>query len=141
MWSSGLVRRIASRFSEIPKPVSLPELKYNYSALEPVISSKLLETHHKKHHQTYVNNLNAALEQFDGKSTLMQKPRKTSTGIRWPHSAIPSNLTWEDTSTTRYTGTTLLPLAMEGASTQLRTRPFLKQSLGSLGLSTNSLKK
>jgi Fe-Mn family superoxide dismutase len=46
--------------------VTLPELKYNYSALEPVLSSKLLELHHKKHHQAYVNNLNAALEQFEG---------------------------------------------------------------------------
>ena len=45
--------------------ISLPELKYGYSALEPVLSSKLLETHHKKHHQTYVNNLNAALQQFE----------------------------------------------------------------------------
>lgn len=44
--------------------VSLPELKYNYSELEPVISSKQLEIHHKKHHQTYVNNLNAALDQL-----------------------------------------------------------------------------
>ena len=35
-----------------------------------MISSKLLEIHHKKHHQTYVNNLNAALEQFDGTSHL-----------------------------------------------------------------------
>lgn len=63
MWSSGLVKRIAHRFSEATS-VSLPELKYGYSALEPVISSKLLETHHKKHHHTYVNNLNAALQQF-----------------------------------------------------------------------------
>ena len=82
MWSSGLVRKIACRFSEIPKPVSLPELSYNYSALEPVISSKIMEIHHKKHHQTYVNNLNAALEQFDGKRSLTQRPRKTSIGIR-----------------------------------------------------------
>lgn len=46
--------------------VALPELKFNYSALEPVLSSKLLELHHKKHHQAYVNNLNAAIEQFEG---------------------------------------------------------------------------
>jgi Fe-Mn family superoxide dismutase len=52
------------------KKVTLPELKFPYSALEPVISSKLLETHHKKHHQTYVNNLNAALDQFEGTSPL-----------------------------------------------------------------------
>jgi Fe-Mn family superoxide dismutase len=49
-----------------PTKVTLPELKYNYSALEPILSTKLLELHHKKHHQTYVNNLNAALEQFEG---------------------------------------------------------------------------
>lgn len=47
--------------------VTLPDLKYSYSALEPVISSKLLEIHHKKHHQTYVNNLNNAIDQFEGK--------------------------------------------------------------------------
>jgi hypothetical protein len=61
-----ITRRIFGKFSsaEGVTKVSLPELKFGYSALEPVISSKLLETHHKKHHQTYVNNLNAALDQF-----------------------------------------------------------------------------
>ena len=59
--SSGVIRNFCTN-----SKVALPELKYGYSALEPVISSKLLETHHKKHHQTYVNNLNAALEQFEG---------------------------------------------------------------------------
>jgi superoxide dismutase len=61
-----ITRRILGRFSSVEgaTKVNLPELKFGYSALEPVISSKLLETHHKKHHQTYVNNLNAALDQF-----------------------------------------------------------------------------
>jgi len=40
-------------------PAKLPELPYAYSALAPVISGKLLEIHHGKHHQAYVNNLNA----------------------------------------------------------------------------------
>ena len=42
----------------------LPKLKYSYEGLEPVFSAKLLEIHHSKHHQTYVNNLNAAVEGF-----------------------------------------------------------------------------
>ena len=59
-----LSKSFVSRVSTEKAKIALPELKYSYSALEPVISSKLLETHHKKHHQTYVNNLNAALDQF-----------------------------------------------------------------------------
>eukprot|EP00474_Spongospora_subterranea_P008547 CRZ09005.1 hypothetical protein [Spongospora subterranea] len=41
---------------------SLPALPYAYEALEPVISKQIMELHHQKHHQTYVNNLNALLE-------------------------------------------------------------------------------
>lgn len=40
----------------------LPELKYSYKALEPHIDQLTMETHHTKHHQAYVNNLNNALE-------------------------------------------------------------------------------
>jgi superoxide dismutase, Fe-Mn family len=40
----------------------LPELKYDYSALEPHISAKIMELHHSKHHQAYVTGANAALE-------------------------------------------------------------------------------
>lgn len=36
----------------------------DYGALEPHISGKIMEIHHKGHHQTYVTNLNAALEQI-----------------------------------------------------------------------------
>ncbi|KAL9061568.1 MAG: hypothetical protein Q9162_000100 [Coniocarpon cinnabarinum] len=39
----------------------LPPLPYGYDALEPHISKQIMELHHSKHHQTYVNNLNAAL--------------------------------------------------------------------------------
>lgn len=43
---------------------TLPDLPYDYKALEPVISEEIMRLHHQKHHQAYVNNLNAALEKF-----------------------------------------------------------------------------
>ena len=41
---------------------SLPSLGYDYNALEPYIDAKTMEIHYTKHHQTYVDKLNAALE-------------------------------------------------------------------------------
>jgi len=43
-------------------PFTLPPLPYPYDALEPNIDAKTMEIHHTKHHQAYVNNLNAAIE-------------------------------------------------------------------------------
>jgi superoxide dismutase, Fe-Mn family len=40
----------------------LPSLAYAYDALEPSIDAMTMEIHHSKHHNAYVNNLNAALE-------------------------------------------------------------------------------
>lgn len=40
----------------------LPKLDYQYGALEPYIDAKTMEIHHAKHHQGYINKLNAALE-------------------------------------------------------------------------------
>lgn len=42
----------------------LPDLPYDYNALEPVISAKIMELHHKGHHAAYVKNFNAALEKL-----------------------------------------------------------------------------
>ncbi|CAD5262371.1 MULTISPECIES: superoxide dismutase [Halomonadaceae] len=41
---------------------TLPELPYAYDALEPNIDAMTMEIHHSRHHQTYINNLNATLE-------------------------------------------------------------------------------
>ncbi|WKX89025.1 hypothetical protein Q1695_008573 [Nippostrongylus brasiliensis] len=43
---------------------SLPDLSYDYNALEPVICSEIMQIHHQKHHATYVNNLNACEEKI-----------------------------------------------------------------------------
>jgi len=43
-------------------PHELPKLPYPFDALEPHIDAKTMEIHHGKHHQAYVNNLNAALD-------------------------------------------------------------------------------
>ena len=42
----------------------LPDLEYEYAALEPYIDEKTMRIHHDKHHQGYVDKLNAALEKY-----------------------------------------------------------------------------
>ncbi|MGR2751678.1 superoxide dismutase [Agromyces arachidis] len=43
---------------------TLPELAYDYGALEPSISGRIMELHHSKHHQAYVTGANTALQQL-----------------------------------------------------------------------------
>ncbi|MET4581324.1 Fe-Mn family superoxide dismutase [Conyzicola nivalis] len=43
---------------------TLPDLPYDYSALEPSISGAIMELHHSKHHQAYVTGANTALAQL-----------------------------------------------------------------------------
>ena len=43
-------------------PFTLPSLPYAYSALEPYIDEQTMRIHHTKHHQAYIDKLNAALE-------------------------------------------------------------------------------
>jgi Fe-Mn family superoxide dismutase len=70
-------------------PFTLPALPYAYDALEPHIDARTMEIHHTKHHQAYVNNLNAALEkapQLEGKSLdeLMRNINSVPEAVRTP---------------------------------------------------------
>ena len=62
------VRRInvapAVRSLTTATPAVLPDLDYDYSELEPVISGEIMSLHHSKHHNTYVTNYNVAMEKF-----------------------------------------------------------------------------
>jgi Fe-Mn family superoxide dismutase len=44
---------------------TLPDLPYDYAALEPTISARIVELHHDKHHAAYVKGLNETLEKLD----------------------------------------------------------------------------
>jgi Fe-Mn family superoxide dismutase len=78
----------------------LPDLPYDYNALEPHIDARTMEIHHTKHHAGYTNNLNAAIEgsEWADKSIddILANISKASTGIRnngggyWNH-----KLFWE----------------------------------------------
>ena len=68
---------------------TLPALPYDFAALEPHIDAKTMEIHHGKHHQTYVNNLNAAIEkapELANKSLddLMRNVNKLPEAVRTP---------------------------------------------------------
>jgi Fe-Mn family superoxide dismutase len=85
-------------------PYSLPALPYDFAALEPHIDAQTMQIHHGKHHQAYVNNLNAALEKSSpelqkmGLSDLLANLSKVPEGTRgavrnnggghWNHSAF-----------------------------------------------------
>lgn len=45
---------------QVAKKHTLPELTFDYKALEPIISGEIMQLHHQKHHQTYITNYNAA---------------------------------------------------------------------------------
>ena len=80
---------------------TLPDLPYGFDALEPHIDTATMQIHHGKHHQAYVNNLNAAIEkapELAGKSLdelvrgVSSVPESVRTAVRnnggghWNHS-------------------------------------------------------
>jgi Fe-Mn family superoxide dismutase len=67
----------------------LPDLPYDYSALEPHIDARTMEIHHTKHHKTYVDKLNAAIEghsdlEYDNVDDLLKNFDKVPEDIKGP---------------------------------------------------------
>ncbi|KAI9224380.1 superoxide dismutase [Mn], mitochondrial [Blastocladiella britannica] len=79
---------------------TLPDLPYDYSALEPVVSAEIMRLHHTKHHQTYVTNLNVFEEKLDaamakrdvGAQIALQGALKFNGGGHINHSIFWTNL-------------------------------------------------
>jgi len=59
-----LLRPLTTTVTSVQNKATLPDLSYDYNALEPVISAEIMQLHHSKHHQTYVNNYNVAEEKL-----------------------------------------------------------------------------
>ncbi|MDX2003006.1 MAG: superoxide dismutase [Chitinophagales bacterium] len=56
---------------------TLPDLPYDYSALEPHIDARTMEIHHTKHHAAYTNNLNAAIQGTPAETLSIEEICKT----------------------------------------------------------------
>ena len=78
---------------------TLPELPYDFGALEPHISGKVMELHHGNHHAAYVKKANETLEQLD-------EARETDDFSGSPRSSARSRSTSRATSSTRSSGRT-----------------------------------
>eukprot|EP00891_Asterochloris_glomerata_P002732 jgi/Astpho2/2732/Aster-00913 len=81
--------------------VSLPDLPYDYGALEPHIPAEIMKLHHGAHHKTYVTNLNSTYEQYQSaesktdvpKMIQLQQAIKFNGGGHVNHSIFWQNLT------------------------------------------------
>lgn len=67
---------------------TLPDLGYDYNALEPQIDARTMEIHHTKHHNAYITNLNKAIEgsPLEGKSI-----EEILTGLDMTNMAVRNN--------------------------------------------------
>ncbi|KAJ3606911.1 hypothetical protein NHX12_026427 [Muraenolepis orangiensis] len=58
------VSRAVGQVACVRQKHSLPDLTYDYAALEPHVNAEIMQLHHSKHHATYVNNLNVTEEKY-----------------------------------------------------------------------------
>lgn len=103
----GVIRATTPRVSAVSRLSSaaatsfkLPDLAYDFGALEPFIAGQIMEIHHKKHHQAYVTNLNVALEKYQkaeasgniGEMIALQQAIRFNGGGHLNHSIFWQNL-------------------------------------------------
>jgi len=68
MFTGRIVRSGSGRIALATRSVTnfkLPDLKYDFNALEPVISAEIMQIHYTKHHNAYVTNLNIAMAKLE----------------------------------------------------------------------------
>ena len=117
---------------------TLPELGYDYSALEPHISARIMELHHSKHHQAYVTGANAALDAMaearanDNFANLpkLQKDLAFNLGGHVNHSVFFRNLTADGGEAS---GELLAALAEYFGSYEAFTKHFTAAAMGIQG--------
>src|SRR5919197_904398 len=101
-------------------PQTLPDLPYDYNALEPHIDEQTMRIHHTKHHQTYVDRLNDAIKGTEWEDKPVDEimknfssipddkkgpVRRRSWGGRWGTPLIPQNPRTAGPSTSTRGGT------------------------------------
>jgi Fe-Mn family superoxide dismutase len=119
----------------------LPDLPYDFSALEPVISAEIMQLHYTKHHQAYVTNLNAALEKYheaeqkeDIASMIsLQQAIKFNGGGHVNHSIFWTNLTPASQSTASPSGDLLKAIEAEFGSVDAMKEKFSTKTVGIQG--------
>ncbi|KAK6538032.1 Superoxide dismutase [Mn], mitochondrial [Orbilia ellipsospora] len=96
--------RALGSITAVKTKYTLPDLPYDYGALEPHISGQIMEVHHKKHHQTYVNGINDAQEKFGAASSPAEKVALTSLIKFHGGGHVNHSLFWENLSPTSKDG-------------------------------------
>ncbi len=117
---------------------TLPDLNYDYAALEPHISARIMELHHSKHHQAYVTGANAALAAMEearatdnfGNLPKLQKDLAFNLGGHVNHSIFWKNLSAEGGEAS---GELLAAIAEYFGSYEAFTKHFTAAAMGIQG--------
>ena len=117
---------------------TLPDLNYDYAALEPHISARIMELHHSKHHQAYVTGANVALAAMEearatdnfGNLPKLQKDLAFNLGGHVNHSIFWKNLSAEGGEAS---GELLAAIAEYFGSYEAFTKHFTAAAMGIQG--------